>query len=195
MSRHEITRADVLPMAEFNKVRKERRAAVVALKQSRRIEVGPYATFHFENWDTMWLQVHEMLYIEKGGDEQIQGELDAYNPLIPKGQELVATVMFEIDEPERRARVLARLGGVEETAFIDVEGDRVLGEPEVDQDRTTAEGKASSVQFVHFPFSKAQIARFLKPGTRVLVGFAHPEYGHQAVMPEPMRAALAKDFA
>ena len=193
--KHEITRADVLPAAEYATVRKERRAEVVALKKNRRLEVGPFATFHFESFETMWLQVHEMLFIEKGGDEQVQGELDAYNPLIPKGGELVATVMFEIDDPLRRARVLGRLGGVEETAFIEIGGERIPGKPEADQDRTSAEGKASSVQFIRFPFAEPQIARFRTAGTQVLVGFGHPEYGHLAVMPEPVRAALSQDFA
>ena len=193
--KRQITRADILAMADYVKIRKERRTAIVALKKNRRLEVGPFATFHFESWDTMWLQVQEMLYIEKGGEEQIPGELEAYNPLIPKGDELVATVMFEIDDPLRRARVLARLGGVEETGFIEVGGERVPGDPEADQDRTTAEGKASSVQFVRFRFSPAQIARFRTAGAQVIVGFSHPDYGHLAVMPEPVRDALAKDFA
>ncbi|MSP47979.1 MAG: DUF3501 family protein [Alphaproteobacteria bacterium] len=193
--KNEVTRADVLPTADYAKVRKERRAEVVALKKNRRLEVGPFATFHFESFETMWLQIHEMLFIEKGGEEQIQGELDAYNPLIPKGGELVATVMFEIDDPLRRAGVLARLGGVEETAFIEVGGERVRGKAEEDQDRTSAEGKASSVQFVRFHFTPPQIARFRTPGTQVLVGFGHPEYGHLAVMPEPVREALSRDFA
>lgn len=193
--KREIARADILSMADYVKIRKQRRAEIVALKKNRRLEVGPFATFHFESWDTMWLQVQEMLYIEKGGEEQIPGELEAYNPLIPKGGELVATVMFEIDDPLRRARVLARLGGVEETGFIEVGGERVRGEPEADQDRTNAEGKASSVQFVRFRFSPAQIARFRTPGAQVLVGFDHPEYGHLAVMPEAVREVLAQDFA
>ena len=193
--KREIARADILPTADYVKIRKERRAEIVALKKNRRLEVGPFATFHFESWDTIWLQVQEMLYIEKGGEEQVPGELEAYNPLIPRGDELVATVMFEIDDPLRRARVLARLGGVEETGFIEVGGERVRGQPEADQDRTNAEGKASSVQFVRFRFTPAQIARFRTPGAQVRVGFDHPEYGHLAVMPEPMREALAKDFA
>ncbi len=193
--KREIARGDILSTADYVKIRKRRRAEIVALKKNRRLEVGPFATFHFESWDTMWLQVQEMLYIEKGGEEQVPGELEAYNPLIPKGDELVATVMFEIDDPLRRARVLARLGGVEETGFIEVGGERVRGEPEADQDRTNAEGKASSVQFVRFRFTPAQIARFRTPGAQVLVGFDHPEYGHLAVMPEPVREALAKDFA
>ncbi len=193
--KREIARGDILSTADYVKIRKRRRAEIVALKKNRRLEVGPFATFHFESWDTMWLQVQEMLYIEKGGEEQVPGELEAYNPLIPKGDELVATVMFEIDDPLRRARVLARLGGVEETGFIEVGGERVRGEPEADQDRTNAEGKASSVQFVRFRFTPAQIARFRTLGAQVLVGFDHPEYGHLAVMPEPVREALAKDFA
>ncbi len=191
----EITRADLMPVGEYVKVRKEQRARVVALKKHRRLEVGPFATFHFESWDTMWLQIQEMLYIEKGGEEQIPGELEAYNPLIPKGHELVATVMFEIDDPLRRARVLARLGGVEETGFIEIGGERIRGKAEEDQDRTNAEGKASSVQFMRFDFTPAQIARFKTAGTQVLVGFDHPEYGHLAVMPEATRDALSKDFA
>lgn len=193
--KRELTRSDVLPMAEYVNIRKARRSEIVALKKHRRLEVGPFATFYFESWDTMWLQVHEMLYIEKGGEEQIQGELDAYNPLIPKGGELVATVMFEIDDPLRRARVLARLGGVEETAFIEIGGERIPGRPEADAERTNEAGKASSVQFLHFAFTPAQIDRVRVAGAQILVGFSHPDYAHLAVMPEAVRAALALDFA
>jgi len=193
--KRDLTRNDVLPMAEYVKIRKVRRAEIVALKKNRRLEVGPFATFYFESWDTMWLQVHEMLYIEKGGEEQIQGELEAYNPLIPKGGEWVATVMFEIDDPLRRARVLARLGGVEETAFIEIGGERIPGRPEADAERTNEAGKASSVQFLRFAFTPAQIDRVRVSGAQILVGFSHPEYAHLAVMPEAVRAALALDFA
>ncbi len=142
----------------------------------------------------MWMQVHEMLYIEKGGDEQIEGELAAYNPLIPNGHELVATFMIEIDDPLRRARVLAGLGGIENTAFLSFGGERIAAIAEEDQDRTSEEGKASSVQFVHFPFTKEQIAAFSKEGTQVILGLSHPGYSHMAVLPEQVRAALAGDF-
>ena len=101
-NRREITRADILPLAEYGQKRGEYRNRVLALKRHRRAEVGPVATFYFECYDTMWQQIHEMLWIEKGGEAQIEDELRAYNPLIPKGQELVATVMFEIDDPMRR---------------------------------------------------------------------------------------------
>jgi hypothetical protein len=190
----QITHADILPPAEYAAKRKELRQQVVALKRNRRIEVGPVATFYFECFETMLQQIQEMLYIEKGGEEQIAGELAAYNPLIPNGKELTATVMFEIDDPIRRGRFLARLGGVEETAFIKLDGETVKGVPEADQDRTNAEGKASSVQFIHFAFTPQQIAMFREPNRQVVIGFSHPEYSHMAVLPEATRAALSKDF-
>jgi len=195
MSRTEIRREDVLPMEEYQRVRRAKRREISALKKDRRLEVGPFATFYFENYDTMWFQVHEMLAIERGGEEQIPDELHAYNPLIPKGRELVATVMFEIDDPVRRKAVLSKLGGVEETMFLTVGGEKIRARAEQDVDRTTADGKASSVQFVHFDFTPDQIAAFRRPETQVLVGIEHPGYGHIAVMPDRVRAALARDFA
>ena len=193
-NKHEITAADILPLPEYMKVRSETRKKMAALKRDRRVDVGPHVTFYFESWDTMWAQVQEMLYIEKGGEEQIRDELAAYNPLVPKGRELCATFMIEIDDPDRRKRILGRLGGIEETAFMTVNGDKVAGDAEEDQDRTTAEGKASSVQFVHFKFTPAQIEAFKKPGAQVVVGFSHANYSHMSVLPETVRASLAADF-
>ena len=190
----ELTRDDIMPMTEYAKIRKERRREIVAAKRDRRMEIGPVAVCHFESYESMWQQVHEMLFIEKGGEEQIADELAAFNPLIPKGQELVCTVMFEIDEPARRKAFLSKLGGVEEAMTIEFAGETVMGVPEEDVDRTTAGGKASSVQFLHFPFSSSQIAAFREPGTQVLVGFKHSEYAHLTVMPEATRDALARDF-
>ncbi len=194
MAKKEITRADIMPLADYEAVRKERRGRMAAVKKTRRMEVGPYCTFYFENYDTMWHQVHEMLAIEKGGEEQLPDELEAYNPLVPQGKELTATVMFEIDDEVRRKKVLNRLGGVEERMFIEIGGERIMSRAEEDADRTTAEGKASSVQFVHFDFSDAQIEAFKEPGTQVLVGIDHEGYGHIAAMPEATRQALAGDF-
>ncbi len=190
----EITRADIMAMDDFTAIRAQRRAEISAIKRHRRIALGPDATIYFESYDTMWWQIHEMLYIEKGGEAQIADELGAYNPLIPKGRELVATVMFEIDEPARRAALLAKLGGVEETAFIKVGGETIAGVPEADVDRTSAAGKASSVQFIHFPFSDAQAAAFRESGAEVVAGFTHPAYGHMAVLPEAVRQTRAEDF-
>ena len=193
--RTEITAADILPIEEFTEIRKTKRSEISAIKKNRRLEIGPVATAYFENYDTMWWQIHEMLFIEKGGEEQIPDELAAYNPLIPKGRELVCTVMFEIDDPIRRTNFLSKLGGVEETMFLEFAGETVTGVPEEDVDRTTADGKASSVQFIHMPFTDAQADLFRDPGTQVIAGFRHPQYGHMTVMPEPVRAALAADFA
>ena len=194
LRKKEITEADILPAAVYAALRAEKRKALVAIKKKRRIEVGPVATFYFENFDTMLQQVQEMLHIEKGGEEQIADELRAYNPLIPQGRELVATVMFEIDDPVRRANFLGRLGGVEHTAFLKFGNEIVKGVPEEDQDRTNAEGKASSVQFIHFPLTDAQASAFKQAGTQVILGFEHPAYGHMAVMAEETRAALAGDL-
>tara|TARA_R110002110_G_scaffold5407_4_gene27945 strand:- start:15360 stop:15950 length:591 start_codon:yes stop_codon:yes gene_type:complete len=193
-TRKEITRDDILPFDDYASTRKERKQALMAVKKDRRMEVGPHATFYFENYETMWNQVHEMLYIERGGDEQIPDELAAYNPLIPQGRELIATVMFEIGDPDRRAKVLSTLGGVEETISITVGGDTIMGVAETDVDRTTADGKASSVQFVHFPFTDDQVAAFRAPDAEVTVGFGHESYAHRAGMPASVRAALAQDF-
>ena len=190
-----LRREDIMPLAEYTKERAERRRRSAAVKRRRRVEVGPFATFYFESYETMWQQVHEMLYIEKGGEAQIEDELRAYNPLIPQGGELTATVMFEIDDPLRRARFLARLGGVENTAFFKLDGETVKGVPEADQERTNAEGKASSVHFLHFPFTHEQIALFRQKDRQVILGFSHPEYSHMAVLPEEIRAELAGDFA
>jgi hypothetical protein len=194
MERKEIVRADILSLQDFAAIRADKRKEIVALKRFRRVEVGPVATCYFESYDTMWWQIHEMLFIEKGGEEQIADELAAYNPLIPNGQELVCTVMFEIDDEVRRRNFLARLGGVEETMFIRFADMEVRGVPEVDVDRTTEDGKASSVQFIHFPFSAEQVTAFREPKTQVVIGFGHEAYGHMAVTPEESRAALASDF-
>ncbi|HEX3442908.1 MAG TPA: DUF3501 family protein [Pseudolabrys sp.] len=193
-ARRQLSRADILPLDEYVKVRRERRHEISELKKRRRVEVGPFATFYFESFATMWQQVQEMLYIEKGGESQIVDELEAYNPLIPRGNELVATVMFEIDDPRRRATTLARLGGIENRAFIEIAGDKIRGGPDPTRENTDPDGKASAVQFIRFPFTPQQIAAFKKPGAQVVIGFDHPNYSHMAVMPEPVRAALAEDF-
>jgi hypothetical protein len=182
-------------MERYLAERKDHRSRVSALKKNRRIEVGPHATFYFENFDTMWHQVHEMLAVERGGEAQIVDELEAYNPLIPKGDDLVATVMFEIDDPNLRARVLGQLGGVESKISLSFAGEKIAGIPDPTRENTSPEGKASSVQFVRFPFTAAQKVKFHAAGTQVVVGIEHPHYGHMAVLPEPVRQALAGDLA
>jgi hypothetical protein len=194
MAKRFLSESDIIPVAEYARDRRGYRAKVTAKKRNRRVDVGPYITFYFECYETMWLQVQEMVYIEKGGAEQIPGEIEAYNPLIPNGSELTATFMVEIDEPQRRKRVLDGMGGIEATAFLRVGGETIYGLPEADQDRTSADGKASSVQFVHFPFTVDQIAAFSSPGAEVVLGFGHENYKHMTVMSEAVRAELTGDF-
>ena len=190
-----ITRADILEPAAYAKDRRDYKKRVTELKRDRRVEVGPFVTFYFENYDTMWHQIHEMLYIEKGGEQQISDELEAYNPLIPQGEELIATVMIEIEDAMRRARVLATLGGIEHKMFVQIGGERVAGVPDPTRENTSDDGKASSVQFLRFPFTAAQVKAFKAAGAQVLIGIDHENYGHIAVMPERVRAALERDFA
>ena len=191
----DLTRADIMPMERYERERRDHRKRISALKQNRRVEVGPHATFYFENFDTMWHQVHEMLAVERGGEAQIADELAAYNPLIPQGDELIATVMIEIENPEQRAATLARLGGIENHIYLSVGGERISGIPDPTRENTSADGKASAVQFMRFPFTAAQKEKFRASGTQVLCAIDHPHYGHLAVMPEPVRMALGQDFA
>ena len=150
----DLTRADILPMERYERERREHRKRISALKRNRRVEVGPYATFYFENFDTMWHQVHEMLAVERGGEAQIADELEAYNPLIPKGSELVATVMFEIEDPAQRDKLLRRLGGIEHKMYLAFAGEKIMGIADPTRENTSPEGKASSVQFLRFPFTE-----------------------------------------
>jgi hypothetical protein len=188
-----IVAADLLPLNEYEFQRKTLKANLIPVKKLRRVEVGPFATFYFENYATMWLQVMEMLRIEKGGDEQVPGELAAYNPLIPQGDELIATMMLEIEDEKRRNAVLLTLGGIEETAFLEIGTETIHATPTEYDDRTTADGKTSSVHWLRFKLMPEQQARFTSD--RVVIGLSHRNYGHMAVLGDETRAALAKDFA
>ncbi|MES2896590.1 MAG: DUF3501 family protein [Pseudomonadota bacterium] len=191
----QVTLDDLIPDAEFAKVRAERRAALLPAKRLRRVALGPSCTVYFESFETMLFQIQEMLLTEKGGSAQVPDELAAYNPLIPQGSELVATIMFEIDDPVRRGALLARLGGVEDLFFLQIGGDKVMSVPEGDVERTREDGKASSVHFVRFPLKPEQIAVFRDPAVAILVGCDHEAYAHLAVLSPATRAELDKDFA
>ncbi len=193
--KRELTAADILPPQDYARIRDEKRRAIREIKARRRVSVGPYATFYFESYDTMWLQVQEMLHIEKGGAEQLADELAAYNPMVPKGDELTATVMFEIENAERRREVLASLGGVERMMELRCGGETVAGETEEDLEYSTPEGKASSVLFLHFRFAPGQAGRFFAPQSGIAIAVTHPSYGHIAILPPAVKAELAKDLA
>jgi hypothetical protein len=188
-----ITPADILSLDEYDFRRAALKQNLLPMKKNRRVEVGPFATFYFENYATMWLQVQEMLRIEKGGADQLAGELEAYNPLIPQGNELIATMMLEIEDANRRHNTLLTLCGIENDVFMEIGGEKIKAAPTEYEDRTTPDGKTSSVHWLRFKLTQDQIARFGKD--RVVIGIEHPCYGHMAVLGEDTRAALAKDFA
>ena len=192
--KREIEKKDIIPLDIYIKQRKNLRKNIVEFKKNRRISLGPYATFYFESYETMLAQVQEMLYIEKGGDDQLKDELTAYNPLIPNGKELVATLMFEIDNPVSRAAFLSKVGGIEEKVFMKIDGEKVKAIPEEDVDRTSAEGKASSVQFIHFKFNDQQIEKFKSKSSQVEIGVEHDEYTHSTKLTDATLNSLSKDF-
>jgi hypothetical protein len=193
-----IVRNDILPLDAYAKVRAESRRRIASMKEHRRLSVGPYVTFYFENRDTMLHQIHEMLYIEKGGEDQVADELRAYSPLVPNGAELVATMMIEIEDEDTRRRELARLGYIEEKVSLTIEAGgerrRIEARPEDDEERTTADGKTSAVHFFHFQFDDAAVGLFRSPDARIVLAVDHRNYGHMAVLPADVKEALASDF-
>ena len=193
--KREIQKEDIIPLDVYTEKRRELRKSIVDYKKNRRVALGPYATFYFESYETMLAQVQEMLYIEKGGDEQLKDELSAYNPLIPNGKELTATLMFEIDNPISRAAFLGKVGGIEETVFMKIDGEKIKAVPEEDVDRTSAEGKASSVQFIHFNFTDDQIEKFQSNSSEIELGIDHKEYSHSTKLSKENIASLSADFS
>ena len=192
--KRQIEKEDLLPSDVYAKSRKQIRKDLVEFKKDRRIALGPYATFYFESFETMVAQVQEMLHIEKGGDEQLKDELIAYNPLVPNGKELTATLMFEIDNPISRAAFLGKVGGIEEKIFIKINDEIVKAVPEEDVDRTSAEGKASSVQFIHFKLNDDQISKFKSDSTTIELGIDHKDYTHTTKLAENSVKSLCADF-
>jgi hypothetical protein len=193
--KREIQKSDIMPLDAYIKDRRELRKNIVNYKKNRRVALGPYATFYFESYETMLAQVQEMLYIEKGGDEQLHDELIAYNPLIPNGKELTATLMFEIDNPVSRAAFLGKVGGIEEMVFMKLNGETIKAVPEEDVDRTSADGKASSVQFIHFNFTDEQIQKFKSNDIDVELGMDHKEYSHTTKLSKENIVSLSGDFS
>ena len=194
MKKFEIKEEDVIDIDRYISERTEIKKKISVLKKNRRVPVGPHATFYFECYQTMIYQVQEMLYIERGGKEQLYDEIKAYNPLVPKGKELVATLMFEIDNEKKRKDFLNSVGGIEEKIFIEINKEKIFAKPEDDTDRTSDDGKASSVHFIHFHFSQSQIESFIKKDNNVIIGFDHKNYSHFSQISEESKEELSNDF-
>ena len=193
--KRQIEKEDLIPANVYVNNRKQIRKELFEFKKNRRVALGPYATFYFESFETMLAQVQEMLHIEKGGDEQLKDELTAYNPLVPNGKELTATLMFEIDNPVSRAAFLGKVGGIEEKVFIKIDNEIIKGSSEEDVDRTSAEGKASSVQFIHFKLNNDQISKFKSISAKIELGIDHKEYSHTTKLTEDSVKSLSTDFS
>jgi len=192
--KRQIEKKDLMSADVYAKSRKQIRKELVEFKINRRIALGPYATFYFESFETMVAQIQEMLHIEKGGDEQLKDELIAYNPLVPNGKELTATLMFEIDNPVSRSAFLGKVGGIEKKIFIKIDNDIIKALPEDDVERTSSEGKASSVQFIHFKLNDDQIIRFKSGNANIELGIDHNEYTHTTKLTEDNVKSLSADF-
>ena len=194
MQLNTIEKSDILSRDEYKSKRKSLREKMVLRKKFRRVDIGPYVTMYFENKDTIIHQINEMVYIENGGDEQINDEISAYESLIPDGQELIATVMIEIDSPIKRAEFLAKMGGFEEQISIKVGDQLIKGRAELDGDRTTADGKASSVQFVHFEFDENAVEIINNHMDNVTISINHENYKHSSILNIDTVKELVKDF-
>jgi len=188
-----LTAADLLPLAAYEQVRKAKKQEQVARKRLTRLHVGPHATAIFETWDSMWLQVMEMLRIEKGGEAQVGDELAAYGPMIPNGGELTATLLFEVEDAARRDAFLRTIGGIERHVHLLLGGERIAARPEGDLARTRErDNKASAVHFLHFAFTPAQIEVWRSGERPAMLAIDHPNYGHAATIAAEARAFLAE---
>lgn len=191
---HEITKDDIISLKDYESIRNEKRQESILRKKFRRLAIGPCATIQFESWESMWLQIQEMLRIEKGGDEQLVDEMAAYNPMIPNGSEFTATLMFEIDEEERRTAFLKTLGSVDKHIHVVINGEKITAEPEQDIDRTRSDGKASAVQFLHFELTSEQVKTWKSMDGEVMIQIDHPNYGHAAIISDECRRDMMRDL-
>lgn len=191
-----LTVADLHGLEAYARVRPEFRARVMEHKEHRRVALGPNVTLIFEDRLTIQYQVQEMLRAERIFEPaDIQDELDAYNPLIPDGSNWKVTLLIEFPDPEERRRELARLKGIEDRCWVQVEGhERVFAIADEDLERENEE-KTSSVHFLRFELTQPMIAA-LKDGAGLAVGIDHDQYRYSVdAVSEPIRRALIADFA
>ncbi len=190
-----VSRESLLTLEAYARQRDEIRARVIEHKKSRTLQVGSNVTLIFEDELTIRYQIQEMLRIEKTFDEQgIQDELNAYNPLIPSGTNLKATMMIEYEDPAERARELAQLIGIERRVYVHVDGaERAYAVADEDLSRENAE-KTSSVHFLRFELPPSAIAAF-RDGAAVAIGIDHPRYSARIdeIAPQ-VQASLVRDF-
>ena len=190
-----ISRDSLMTLEAYAKARPALRAEVIRHKKNRTVRLGTHMSLLFEDEMTLRYQVQEMLRIEKIFDEEgIQSELDAYNPLVPDGSNFKATMLIEYDNETERKAALARLIGIEDRLFIQVEGqDRVYAIADEDLERENAE-KTSAVHFVRFELTQT-MKNALKGGAQMMLGCDHPNYpAHLEELPQETLASLLEDL-
>ena len=195
MNNRNIKITDIISNEIYGKQRKNRRKEMIKFKKNRRLDIGPVVSLYFESRSTMLYQIQEMAYVEKISGEEVQLEIDSYNPLIPNGKELIATMMIEIDDPLRRKNFLSRLGGIEEKVKIIIGENIIYADAEKDLDRTTADGKASAVHFLHFTLDDHHIEKFKDKNNDIYLGIEHEAYGHLTIIDDETRESLAQEFS
>ena len=189
-----IQRASLLTLEAYAKIRKSSRPQAIAHRKLRSVHLGEHVTLQFEDEQTIRRQIQEMLHIEKIFDEEgIEGEIEAYGPLVPDGSNWKATMLIEYPDPHERKRELARLIGIEDRLFVEVEGHaRVYAIADEDLDRENDE-KTSSVHFVRFEFSGAQ-RQAIRAGAAVKLGCDHRHYPAHVQIAAETLASLAGDL-
>ena len=188
-----ITINDIIPIEEYSKTRNKRRSEINLVKKNRRIYVGPFITFYFENFHTMLYQIQEMLFIEKGDSNQAHEEIEAYNSLVPLDNELIATVMIEIDNEIKRHEELRKLAGIENSISISSNGEIFLSEPLSDENRTKSDGKTSAVHFIKFKTNEDFFKNLEDKSKDIMLSINHPEYSHSSNITYESRLSLIKD--
>ena len=189
-----ITRESLMSLETYARERKVFREHVLAHKKSRSVHLGEHLTLLYEDETTIRYQIQEMLRIEKGGAAQVPDELAAYDPMVPKGSELTATLLFEVADPVKRDAFLRTIGGVEDHIALQVGGETIRARAEGDVERTReSDGKASAVHFVHFDFTPSAVAAWKSGEGQAMVVIDHPNYGHAALIGAEARAYLARE--
>lgn len=189
-----ITRDSLLTLEAYSRIRKTSRAEAIAHRRLRSVVLGEHVTLQFEDEQTIRRQIQEMLHIEKiFDDEGVRSEIEAYAPLVPDGSNWKATMLIEYPEVNERRRELARLIGVEDRMFVEVEGHaRVYAIADEDLERSDA-GKTSAVHFLRFELAP-DIRGALRAGEPLTMGIDHPEYRHRVDVPGPVRDSLMNDL-
>ncbi len=187
-----IQLSDILNIAEYEKIRPEFRKKIMAIKDKRRIHVGPFITYLFENYDTMWYQVEEMMRAERiVNDDDIMQEINAYNELIPDENQLSASMLIEIDDKPKRTEMLRKIIDLPEHTFIEINGKKI---PAQFDPRQGSPEQLSSVQYIKFNLSEDDVNEFNNNDSNIRLVFDHPAYTHAHELTVEEKSVLYEDL-